>query len=76
MIRKWLLPAVLLLALASPLRGSAQGCSMCRDTAAGSTPQMRQALRRAILLMGIPAMGIFVGVLLVARRTEPAKGSD
>jgi hypothetical protein len=71
MIRRSLLAATLLMALGfSPLTW-AQGCSLCRDTAAGSTPQMRRALRIAIPLLGIPAAGIFVGILALARRIDP-----
>jgi len=49
----------------------AQGCSLCRDTTAGSAPHQRQALRRAILIMGIPAGSIFLGILVVARKIKP-----
>jgi hypothetical protein len=66
--------ALLVFALATLLwsasAAKAQGCSQCRDTAAGSTPQMRQALRRGILLLGLPAAGLFVAILVVARRIE------
>lgn len=55
-------------ALALPATISAQGCSMCRDTAAGSAPQVRKSLRRAIPVLGIPATALFVAMLVVAFR--------
>jgi hypothetical protein len=61
----------LALMLSLSLTAHAQGCSMCRDTTAGSAPKVRQALRRAILILAIPAGGIFTGILLLARRMEP-----
>ena len=48
----------------------AQGCSMCRDTTAGSAPKVRAALRRAIPVLAIPAIALFVGFFFVARRTD------
>lgn len=49
----------------------AQTCSMCRDTTAGSAPQMRAGLRRAIPVLGIPAAALFLGMLVVAVKTRP-----
>jgi hypothetical protein len=60
-----------LFALALPLSTHAQGCSLCRDTTAGSAPHVRQSLRRAILILGLPAGGIFLGILVVARKSKP-----
>jgi hypothetical protein len=62
---------ILTLALAVPLPIHAQGCSLCRDTTAGSAPHVRQSLRRAILILGVPAGGIFLGILVVARKIKP-----
>ncbi|MBV8629588.1 MAG: hypothetical protein JOZ83_01605 [Silvibacterium sp.] len=59
---------ILTLALALPLPVHAQGCSLCRDTTAGSAPHVRQSLRRAILILGLPAAGIFLGILVLARK--------
>jgi hypothetical protein len=72
---RYLAPSMLLAAvLAFPALASAQGCSMCRDTAAGSAPKMRQSLRRAIPVLGIPAAMVFLAMLGVAfhfdRRTR------
>jgi hypothetical protein len=45
-----------------------QGCSACRDNTAGSAPEVRQALRKAIPILGIPAAALFLGILLLATR--------
>jgi hypothetical protein len=63
----------LVFALAVPSTATAQGCALCRDTTAGSTPQARKALRLAIPLLGIPAIGIFAGALLLARKVKPGQ---
>ena len=62
--------------LAAPSKASAQGCTLCRDATAGSTPQARKALRLAIPLLGIPAIGIFAGALILARRIKPDSSSE
>jgi hypothetical protein len=59
-----------MLLLSSAPAAHAQGCSMCRDTTAGSAPQIRAGLRRAIPVLAIPAIALFVGFLVVARRTD------
>jgi hypothetical protein len=61
------------LVLAAPTMAAAQGCSLCRDTTAGSSPQARKALRIAIPLLGVPAVGIFAGTLLLARKVKPGQ---
>jgi hypothetical protein len=43
---------------------------MCRDTTAGSAPQIRAGLRRAIPALANPAIGLFVGFFVVARRSD------
>ncbi|MGI8771371.1 MAG: hypothetical protein ACR2JE_08030, partial [Acidobacteriaceae bacterium] len=63
-----------LLALATCIpRTLAQGCSACRDTTAGSAPQVRAGLRRAIPVLAVPALGIFIGTLVLARRSGPRR---
>ena len=59
-----------LLLMAASAVAHAQGCSMCRDTTAGSAPQVRAALRRAIPVLAVPAIALFVGFLVVARRSD------
>ena len=56
--------------LSGTFAAHAQGCSMCRDTTAGSASQIRAGLRRAIPVLAIPAIALFVGFFLVARRTD------
>ncbi|HEY3990260.1 MAG TPA: hypothetical protein VGM02_13240 [Acidobacteriaceae bacterium] len=58
------------LLFACTLAAHAQGCSMCRDTTAGSAPQIRAGLRRAIPVLAIPAIALFVGFFVVAGRTD------
>jgi hypothetical protein len=66
-LRRIFLMAVL---LPPALAAHAQGCSMCRDTTAGSAPQVRAGLRRAIPVLAVPAIVIFLGFFVVARRTN------
>jgi hypothetical protein len=67
---------VLTIAFAAPHSSNAQGCALCRDATAGSAPQARKALRLAIPLLGIPAVGIFAGALVVARRIKSGDSPD
>jgi len=71
-------PRILLLAtaLVMPAFSHAQGCSLCKDATAGSAPIVRQSLRRAILILGVPAGGIFVGILVLARRIKPREAPE
>ena len=43
---------------------------MCRDTTAGSAPQVRAGLRRAIPVLAVPAILLFAGFLVLARRSD------
>jgi hypothetical protein len=63
-------------ALAIPSTSSGQGCSLCRDATAGSTLQARRAFRVAIPLLGIPAIGIFAGILIAVGRVRPGRSFD
>ena len=56
--------------LSPALVARAQGCSMCRDTTAGSAPQVRAGLRRAIPVLAIPAIALFIGFFVVAHWTD------
>jgi hypothetical protein len=56
--------------LSPALVARAQGCSMCRDTTAGSAPQVRAGLRRAIPVLVIPAIALFIAFFVVARRFD------
>jgi hypothetical protein len=66
LIRVWL--AILL--FTCTLTAHAEGCSMCRDTTAGSAPQIRAGLRRAIPVLAIPAIALFIGFFAVAHRSD------
>jgi hypothetical protein len=48
-------------------------CSTCRDATAGSAPQMRQGLRKAIPILGVPALFLFCGVFLLAARRDRSR---
>ena len=65
-----------ILFFACTLAAHAQGCSMCRDTTAGSAPQIRSGLRRAIPILAIPAIALFVGFFALARRSDTWHRSD
>jgi hypothetical protein len=71
LVRRLPLLLALVLLAACVSRAPAQGCTACRDTTAGSAPQARAGLRRAIPILAIPALGIFIGTLVLARRTGP-----
>ena len=58
------------------LTAHAQGCSMCRDTTAGAAPQIRAGLRKAIPILAIPALALFLTFFVVARRTDTGKHID
>lgn len=70
-MKRWWAIAFLATLLCSPASGYAQGCSMCRDTTAGSAPKAREGLRRGILVLGVPAGAIFLGILAVAWKIKP-----
>jgi hypothetical protein len=78
LLRAYALPFCLttLFLLSSAPAAHAQGCSMCRDTTAGSAPQIRAGLRRAIPVLAIPAIALFIGFFVVARRTDAWRHSD
>jgi hypothetical protein len=49
----------------------AQGCAMCYQNAASSGAQGRAALRHGILILLVPALSLFAGVLiLISRRNS------
>jgi hypothetical protein len=74
-MKRALSAAALTLLLVLPLHSHAQGCSLCKDSTAGSAPMVRQSLRRAILILGLPAGGIFLGILVLARKIKPREDS-
>jgi hypothetical protein len=70
-VKRLLTAAALAAGMCLPIMSYAQGCSLCRDTAAGSSAKARAGLRRGIEVLGIPAGGVFLGILLVAWRIKP-----
>jgi hypothetical protein len=74
----WRVARVILIALllTAPVVVRAQGCSLCKDATAGYAPQARKGLRRAILVLGIPAVAIFLGILVIARQIQPGKDAE
>ena len=43
---------------------------MCRDTTAGSAPAIRAGLRKAIPVLVVPAIALFLGFFVVARSSD------
>lgn len=70
-MKRFCIAAVLAAAMCVPATGHAQGCSLCRDTAAGSAKKAREGLRRGILVLGVPAGAVFAGILVVAWKIKP-----
>jgi hypothetical protein len=67
---RWLGICLTALLFLLPITAHAQGCSMCRDTTAGSAPQIRAGLRKAIPVLAIPAISLFVTFFVIARRSN------
>ena len=60
-------------------QAAAQGCAMCYQNAAATGPRGRTALQHGILILLIPAVGLFAGILaLLCRRrvAEPKRNTD
>jgi hypothetical protein len=70
-VRRLLVTAMLAAGLCAPAMGHTQSCSLCRDSTAGAPAQEREGMRRGILVLGIPAGGVFVGILVLALRMKP-----
>jgi hypothetical protein len=70
-VKRFSIIAALAVALYLPAPIYAQGCSLCRDATAGSAAKTREGLRRGILVLGIPAGAVFVGILAVAWKIKP-----
>lgn len=55
-------------------RAAAQGCAMCYQNAAASGARGSAALRHGILVLLLPALGLFLGVFgLIYRRRNPVR---
>lgn len=68
-MRKLWASAMLAALLAAPSISFA--CPACRDITAGSAPQMRAGIRKGIIVLGIPAGAVFLGILGVAWKMKP-----
>jgi hypothetical protein len=65
--------AVLALLLFAP-HVAAQGCAMCYQNAAASGAKGQAALRHGILILLIPAIGLFGGIFAtIYRRNDPSE---
>jgi hypothetical protein len=63
----------MLILVFTALRAAAQGCAMCYQNAAASGVVGRAALRHGILILLVPSMSIFFGILaLIYRRRNCA----
>ena len=66
-VRRLALPACVILAavllVALPPRAPAQGCSMCRETAAMQKDRALTALQRGIGVLAVPPLAIATGVV-------------
>lgn len=67
-----LLFAALLLATAAP---AAAQCSQCREAAAAASAEGARALNLGILVLLVPTLSMFVGVLVFALRRRDALGA-
>lgn len=68
-MRKLWAAAILSVLLAAPSTSFA--CPACRDVTAGSAPQMQAGIRKGIIVLGIPAGAVFLGILAVAWKMKP-----
>ncbi|MGA2375147.1 MAG: hypothetical protein ABSF72_06480 [Candidatus Sulfotelmatobacter sp.] len=55
---------------------SAQSCAMCYQNAAASGTAGRSALQHGILILSIPAIGIFGGILLLLYSRRHVSGRN
>jgi hypothetical protein len=62
--------------LALTCSAHAQGCAACRDNVAGSSPKVRSSFRKAIPVLGVPAMLIFAGALWIGLRSREENGDS
>jgi len=69
--------AVALAALLAATTTAAQGCSLCYDGASQQSPQAASAMNTGILVLLLPALLLFAGVLATAlRRRVPDETTD
>jgi hypothetical protein len=64
----WAAAACVMAFAVTASRAAAQGCAMCYQSAAASAAPGRQALRHGILLLLVPAVSLFFGILVFIYR--------
>lgn len=66
--------SILALAFLLAPHAAAQGCAMCYQNASAAGAQGREALRHGILVLLLPTLSLFVGILaLIYRRRNIAR---
>jgi hypothetical protein len=60
--------ALVLLVLLTPLFAHSQGCAMCYTAAAAQSDKGKHALDAGILMLLTPAIGLFCGFVVLARK--------
>lgn len=69
-----LLLCCLALFVSAAPQSAAQGCAMCYQSAAASGAQGREVLRQGILILLLPSLSLFTGILaLMYRRRNVAR---
>jgi hypothetical protein len=61
--------AIAIVAMLAP-HAAAQGCAMCYQNAAASGAKGQAALRHGILILLIPALGVFAGIFWTIFRRD------
>ena len=72
--RRFTARTIALLAALAPVssRVAAQGCAMCYQNAAAAGAGAQAGLRHGIVILLVPALGIFAAILaLICRRNSP-----
>jgi hypothetical protein len=62
---------IMLIVVFTPLGAAAQGCAMCYRNAAASGVVGRAALRHGTLILLVPSMSVFFGILALIYRRRP-----
>ena len=69
-----LISGTLALVLLIAPHAAAQGCAMCYQNASASGAQGREALRHGVLVLLLPTLSLFAGILaLIYRRRNVAR---
>jgi hypothetical protein len=71
---KFAVLAAVVAVLLSPSTAAAQGCAMCYTTASSAKQAALEALQNGILILLVPPLLMFVGILWLAFRRRNAEG--